>query len=123
MKLLDMSMNIITLGALTLAVGMLVDNSVVVLENIFRHNRMGLGAKEAAVHGSREVGLAVMASTLTSVVVYLPIAVSGRHGGMLFKDFCFTIIGALAVSADRLSDGGAYASVRNCWTALCHRIT
>ncbi len=98
MKLLDMSMNIITLGALTLAVGMLVDNSVVVLENIFRHNRMGLGAKEAAVHGSREVGLAVMASTLTSVVVYLPIAVSGGMAGMLFKDFCFTIIGALAVS-------------------------
>lgn len=98
MKVLDMSLNIITLGALTLAVGMLVDNSVVVLENIFRRNRMGLGAKDAAVQGSKEVGLAVMASTVTSVVVYLPIAVSGGMTGMLFKDFCFTIIGALIVS-------------------------
>ena len=98
MKVLDMSLNIITLGALTLAVGMLVDNSVVVLENIFRRNRMGLGAKDAAVQGSKEVGLAVMASTVTSVVVYLPIAVSGGMTGMLFKDFCFTMIVSLIVS-------------------------
>ena len=98
MKVTDMSFNMITLGALTLAVGMLVDNSVVVLENIFRHNRMGLNAKDAAIKGSREVGLAVMASTLTSVVVYLPIALSGGLAGMMFKDFCFTIIGALLIS-------------------------
>lgn len=98
MKLLGMSMNMITLGALTLAIGMVVDNSVVVLENIFRRNQTGLGANEAAVEGSREVGLAVMASTMTSVVVYLPIAFSGGLSGMLFKDFCFTIVGALIAS-------------------------
>lgn len=98
MKALGMSLNIITLGALTLAVGMLVDNSVVVLENIFRRNHMGLNAAEASVEGSREVGLAVMASTLTSVVVYLPIALSSGMAGMLFRDFCLTIIGALIIS-------------------------
>ena len=93
-----MSMNLITLGALTLAVGMLVDNSVVVLENIFRRNRMGLNATDAAIHGSKEVGLAVAASTFTSVVIYLPIALSGGLAGMMFKDFCITIMGALLIS-------------------------
>ncbi len=98
MHILDMSLNLITLGSLTLAVGMLVDNSVVVLENIFRRNRMGLSAGDASVEGSREVGLAVMASTLTSVVVYLPVALSGGLAGMVFRDFCYTIIGALLIS-------------------------
>ncbi len=98
MKVLGMSLNLITLGSLTLAVGMLVDNSVVVLENIFRRNKMGLSAREASVEGSREVGLAVMASTLTSVVVYLPVALSGGLAGMVFQDFCYTIIGALLAS-------------------------
>lgn len=98
MKLLDMSLNLLTLGSLTLAIGMLVDNSVVVLENIFRRNQMGLGAEQAAIEGSREVGLAVMASTLTSIVVYLPIAMSGGLAGMMFQDFSFTIIAALLCS-------------------------
>lgn len=98
MKVLDMSLNMLTLGSLTLAIGMLVDNSVVVLENIFRRNKQGLNAEDAAIEGSKEVGLAVMASTLTSIVVYLPIALSGGLAGMMFQDFSFTIIAALLCS-------------------------
>lgn len=98
MKVLDMSLNMLTLGSLTLAIGMLVDNSVVVLENIFRRNKQGLNAEDAAIEGSKEVGLAVMASTLTSIVVYLPIALSGGMAGMMFQDFSFTIIAALLCS-------------------------
>ncbi len=98
MKVLDMSLNMLTLGSLTLAIGMLVDNSVVVLENIFRRNKQGLNAEAAAIEGSKEVGLAVMASTLTSIVVYLPIALSGGMAGMMFQDFSFTIIAALLCS-------------------------
>lgn len=98
MKVLDMSLNMLTLGSLTLAIGMLVDNSVVVLENIFTRNKQGLNAEEAAIKGSSEVGLAVMASTLTSIVVYLPIALSGGLASMMFRDFSFTIIAALVCS-------------------------
>lgn len=98
MKLLGMSLNIMTLGALTISIGMVVDNSVVVLENIFRRNKQGLNAKEASIKGSSEVILAVMASTLTSVVVYLPIALAPGIAGMIFKDFAFTIITVLSMS-------------------------
>lgn len=98
MKSMGMSLNMITLTGLTLGVGMLVDNSVVVLENIFRINQQLGDPKEAAVIGSREVYMAVIASTLTSVVVYLPIALSGGISGAMFKDFCFTIVFALASS-------------------------
>ncbi|MCI8284049.1 MAG: efflux RND transporter permease subunit [Firmicutes bacterium] len=98
MKLMGMSLNMLTLGALTLAIGMVVDNSVVVLENIFRRNKEGLNSEDAAIKGSQEVILAVMASTLTSVVVYLPIALSGGLAGMMFKDFSYTIIAALVCS-------------------------
>lgn len=98
MKGMGMSLNMITLTGLTLGVGMLVDNSVVVLENIFRINQKLGDPKEAAVIGSREVYMAVIASTLTSVVVYLPIALSGGISAAMFKDFCFTIVFALASS-------------------------
>ncbi|MBE6032750.1 MAG: efflux RND transporter permease subunit, partial [Clostridiales bacterium] len=99
MNLMDMTLNLITLCALTLAVGMLVDNSVVVLENIVRVSKQDkLNAMEASSVGSKQVVLAVMASTLTSVVVYLPIALSDGIASMLFRDFCWTIIIALVAS-------------------------
>ena len=98
MKLFGYSLNLITLFALTLCVGMLVDNSIVVLENIFRLRSSTKTAEEAAVKGSREVFMAVLASTLTTVVVFLPIALSGGMAGMIFKDFCFTIVIALLCS-------------------------
>lgn len=98
MKLMGMSLNMLTLGALTISIGMVVDNSVVVLENIFRRNKQGLNATDASIKGSGEVILAVMASTLTSVVVYLPIALAPGIAGLMFKDFAFTIITVLAMS-------------------------
>ncbi|MEQ9308534.1 MAG: efflux RND transporter permease subunit [Balneolaceae bacterium] len=69
---LDISLNILSMMGLMLAVGMLVDNAVVVTENIHRHQRKGVEASKAAVIGAREVGIAVTAGTLTSVVVFLP---------------------------------------------------
>lgn len=98
MSLRGMSLNLITLCALTLAVGMLVDNSVVVLENIFRIRQTSDSAEEAALHGSNEILTAVVASTLTSIVVYLPIAMSSGVSALMFKDFCYTIIIALIAS-------------------------
>ncbi|HZK02309.1 MAG TPA: efflux RND transporter permease subunit, partial [Anaerovoracaceae bacterium] len=100
MNLTGMTLNLITLTALTLAVGMLVDNSVVALENIFRvsqHEDVS-SSKEAAFIGSRQIALAISASTLTSVVVYLPIALSSGIASLLFADFCWTFIIALMVS-------------------------
>lgn len=98
MKYTGMSLNLITLTGLTLGVGMLVDNSVVVLENIYRINQNTGNPKESAIVGSKQVLMAVTASTLTSVVVYLPIALSGGFSAMMFKDFCYTIIFALLAS-------------------------
>ena len=98
MKAMDMSLNLMTLGSLTLAIGMVVDNSVVVLENIFRRKKMGLSAREASINGSNEVVVAVLASTLTSIVIYLPIALSGGLAGLMFKSFAYTIIAALTCS-------------------------
>jgi HAE1 family hydrophobic/amphiphilic exporter-1 len=100
MNLWGMTLNLITLAALTLAVGMLVDNSIVSLENIFRvsqHEDVS-SSKEAALIGSRQIALAISASTLTNVVVFLPIAVSGGLASLLFSDFCWTFIIALMVS-------------------------
>jgi len=67
------SLNIITLSGLMLAVGMLIDNAVVVVENIFRHREMGASPEEAAVEGSNEVGLAILSGTITTVVVFTPL--------------------------------------------------
>ncbi|MDO4553197.1 MAG: efflux RND transporter permease subunit, partial [Bacillota bacterium] len=99
MDLTGMTLNMITLCALTLAVGMLVDNSIVVTENIYRISKdENLGAYDASLRGSKQVFLAISASTLTSMVVYLPIALSDGIASLLFKDFCWTIIIALLAS-------------------------
>ncbi|GAB1476626.1 efflux RND transporter permease subunit [Bacillota bacterium] len=100
MNLMGMTLNLITLTALTLAVGMLVDNSVVALENIFRvsQHENTASSKEAALIGSRQIALAISASTLTSIVVYLPIALSDGIASLLFVDFCWTFIISLVVS-------------------------
>lgn len=98
MKYQGMTLNLITLSALTIVVGMLVDNSIVVLENIFRTRQMVDSAEEAAKEGSREIFLAVIASTLTTVLVFLPIALSSGIAALMFKDFCYTVIIALLAS-------------------------
>ncbi len=98
MKQLDMTLNMITLCALTICVGMLVDNSIVVLENIFRLRQKIEDPEEAARKGSAEIFLAIVASTLTTVMVFLPIALADGMASLLFGDFCWTIIIALLSS-------------------------
>ncbi len=98
MHFMGITLNMITLCALTLGVGMLVDNSVIVLENIYSINHEIGDPQTAAITGSKQVYTAVIASTLTSLVVYLPIALSGGISAMMFRDFCYTIIFALVAS-------------------------
>jgi HAE1 family hydrophobic/amphiphilic exporter-1 len=98
MDVTGMTLNMFTLCALALAVGMLVDNSVVVLENIYRLNQLSDDPHEAAITGTRQVYLAVSAGTLTHIVVFLPIALSSGMASLILADFCWTIIIALAAS-------------------------
>ncbi|RSM70643.1 AcrB/AcrD/AcrF family protein [Kibdelosporangium aridum] len=94
----DLSLNLLTLGALTIAVGRVVDDSIVVLENIKRHLAYGEGKQRAVLDGVREVAGAVTASTLTTVAVFLPIAFVGGLTGQLFSPFAITITVALLAS-------------------------
>ncbi|MET0236141.1 MAG: efflux RND transporter permease subunit [Kibdelosporangium sp.] len=94
----DLSLNLLTLGALTIAVGRVVDDSIVVLENIKRHLAYGEGKERAVLDGVREVAGAVTASTLTTVAVFLPIAFVGGLTGQLFSPFAITITVALLAS-------------------------
>lgn len=94
----DYTLNIMTLGGLALGIGMLVDNSIVVIENIYRHLAMGKNAKDAARVGSQEVGGAITASTLTTVAVFLPVVFITGIIGELFKEFAVTISFSLIAS-------------------------
>jgi len=92
------SINMMSLGGLALGVGMLVDNAIVVIENIFRHNQLGLPRKEAAVKGAEEVNEAITSSTLTTIAVFLPMLFVVGIAGQLFKDLLFTITFSLIAS-------------------------
>ncbi len=94
----DISLNIMSLGGLALGIGMLVDNSIVVLESIFRCQEEGDGTKDAAERGTREVGSAVTASTLTTIAVFLPIAFVEGVAGQLFSDQALTVTFSLIAS-------------------------
>lgn len=94
----DISLNIMSLGGLALGVGMLVDNSIVVLESIFRCTEEGDGPTEAANRGTNEVGAAVTASTLTTVAVFLPLAFVEGIAGQLFGDLALTVTFSLLAS-------------------------
>lgn len=94
----DLSLNIMTLGGLALGAGMLVDNAIVVMENIFRNMENGLSVKEAAITGTAEVGGAIIASTLTTIVVFLPIVYLQGASGVLFKDQAWTVAFSLLAS-------------------------
>ena len=87
----NLTLNIMTLGGLALGAGMLVDNAIVVMENIFRNHELGMSAKEAAIVGTAEVGGAITSSTLTSIVVFLPIVYIHGASGELFKDQAWTV--------------------------------
>ncbi len=94
----DLNINIISLGGLALGVGMLVDNAIVVLENIYRYRSMGVGKIEAAREGSAEVGMAITASTLTTIVVFLPVFFVEGIAARLFKELALTVSFSLFAS-------------------------
>lgn len=97
--LLGFSINILTLLALVLATGMIVDDSIVVLENIQRRRAQGLGARAAAVLGSRQVFFAVIATTATLVSVFVPISFLPSTAGRLFREFGFVLAIAVVISS------------------------
>jgi HAE1 family hydrophobic/amphiphilic exporter-1 len=94
----DLTLNIMSLGGIALGIGMLLDNSIVVLENIARHRERGKDAGTAARDGASEVGKAVTASTLTTVAVFLPLVFVSGISGQLFKDQALTVTFALLAS-------------------------
>ncbi len=98
MYVLGMTMNIKSMGGVVIGIGMLVDNSVVVLENIYNFKTKGFSASEAAYYGTKEVALAVAASTLTTVAVFAPFLFIGGTMGQMLKDICVTICVALLAS-------------------------
>ncbi len=95
---LDISLNIMSLGGLTLGIGMLVDSSIVVLESIHRQRQLGASRFRAAVDGTSEVAAAVVASTLTTVAVFLPIVFVEGIAGQLFRDQALTVTVSLLAS-------------------------
>lgn len=102
MEAFGVSLNIMSLGGLALGVGMLVDNSIIVLENIFRHRQAGMGIVEAAARGAEEVQGAITASTLTTISVFGPIiyveGVAGELFGALSLAVAFSLLASLAVA-------------------------
>lgn len=85
------TLNVISLAGMAFAIGMVVDNSIVVLENIFRHKQMGKSSFDAAYHGAKEVWGAVLASTLTTIAVFIPVIFIEEEAGQLFHDIAIAI--------------------------------
>jgi HAE1 family hydrophobic/amphiphilic exporter-1 len=98
MKLFGFTINILTLMGLSLAIGMLIDDAIVVRENIVRHLQRGKDHMDAARDGTAEIGLAVMATTFTIVAVFLPVAFMGGMIGRMFYEFGITVAAAVLVS-------------------------
>ncbi len=98
MYLFGFTINMVTLMALSLCVGLLIDDAIVVRENIVRHVQMGKGAYDAAMDGTQEIGLAVLATTFSIVAVFLPIGFMGGIIGKFFHEFGVTIVAAVLIS-------------------------
>lgn len=98
MQMMGRTLNVISLAGLAFAVGMLVDNAIVVLENIFRHHQLGKRPLEAAVQGTREVWGAVLASTITTLAVFVPVIFVQEEVGQLFRDIALAICFAVSLS-------------------------
>jgi len=94
----NLGLNVFTLGGLALGVGRLVDDAIVVLENIFRHRTLGKSSYEAALEGSHEVAMAVLASTITTIIVFLPVAFISGIAKLLFTPLALTVAFALMAS-------------------------
>ncbi|WP_370277771.1 efflux RND transporter permease subunit, partial [Pontibacterium sp.] len=98
MYLMDFSINTLTLLALVLAIGLVVDDAIVMLENIYRHVEEGLSPVQAAFKGAKEIGFAVLATTAVLVAVFVPVVFSEGRTGKLFTEFALTLAGAVVVS-------------------------
>ncbi len=98
MKLFGFSINTLTLLSMVLAIGLVVDDAIVMLENIYRHIEDGMRPFEAAIQGAREIGFAVLAMTLTLAAVFAPIGFMTGRTGRLFTEFALTLAGAVLVS-------------------------
>ncbi|MCW2274539.1 multidrug efflux RND transporter permease subunit [Rhodoblastus acidophilus] len=98
MLLLGYSINLLTLLAFVLAIGLVVDDAIVVVENIYRHIEEGMTPYDAAIKGAREIALPVIGMTVTLAAVYAPIGFVGGLSGALFKEFAFTLAGSVIVS-------------------------
>jgi hydrophobic/amphiphilic exporter-1 (mainly G- bacteria), HAE1 family len=98
MYIFGFTINVITMMALSLCVGLLIDDAIVVRENIVRHIQMGKSAYQASLDGTQEIGLAVLATTLSIVAVFLPIGFMGGIIGKFFHEFGITIVAAVLIS-------------------------
>jgi multidrug efflux pump len=98
MYLMGYTINTMTLLALVLAIGMVVDDAIVVLENVYRYIEEGMAPIQAAVRGSKEIAFAVVAMTLTLAAVYAPIGFTEGFTGDIFREFAFTLAGAVIIS-------------------------
>jgi len=98
MLLMGFTINLLTLLAMVLAIGIVVDDAIIVLENIHRHIEGGMSPHDAAIKGARELAWPVVAMTTTLVAVYLPIGFQGGLTGVLFTEFAFTLAGAVLLS-------------------------
>ncbi|MDN5870183.1 MAG: efflux RND transporter permease subunit [Nitrococcus sp.] len=98
MLILGYSINLLTLLALVLAIGLVVDDAIIVVENIHRHIEGGMRPHAAAIRGARELAVPVIAMTITLVAVYAPIGFTGGLTGSLFSEFAFTLAGAVVIS-------------------------
>lgn len=98
MQLLGYSINLLTLLAMVMAIGLLVDDAILVVENIYRHISDGQKPFQAALSGAREIAKPVIATTIVLAVVYAPIGLLGGLTGVLFKEFAFTLVGTIIIS-------------------------
>ncbi|MFC1880631.1 efflux RND transporter permease subunit [Thermodesulfobacteriota bacterium] len=98
MNLLGRNLNVVSLAGIAFAVGMLIDSAIVVLENIDRHRNMGKSASKAAYEGAREVWGAILASTLTTIAVFLPVVFMQEEAGQLFRDIAIAVTSSVALS-------------------------
>ena len=98
MNAFDLTLNMMSLGGIAMGVGMIVDNSIVVLENIYRFSADGHDRQSACIEGTKEVTSSVVASTLTTEAVFVPLALTGGMAGMMFRDFCLTIASLIFAS-------------------------
>jgi len=98
MYFMDITLNVISLSGLTLGIGMMVDNSIVVLENIFYYRQIGKGKYTAAIQGTADVALAISASTFTTIAVFLPFIFVEGITGEMFRDLCLTVTISLLTS-------------------------